>query len=159
MPISESVIAARSGHDGRPQADLIVIERLVKSYGPVQALDGVSLAVRRGEFLSVLGPSGCGKTTLLRTIAGFVAPTSGEIRIDGRSMVSVPPHLRPVNTVFQHYALFPHMTVAENVAFGPRRHGVGRAEAARLVEHMLAAVCMEAYGGRYPRELSGGQQQ
>ncbi|MEO6783874.1 MAG: ABC transporter ATP-binding protein [Bradyrhizobium sp.] len=140
-------------------ADLIVVERLVKSYGPVQALTGVSMTVRRGEFLSMLGPSGCGKTTLLRAIAGFVTPTSGEIRIDGRSMISVPPHLRPVNTVFQHYALFPHMTVADNVAFGPRRHGINKAETARRVEHMLATVGMELYGGRYPRELSGGQQQ
>ena len=136
-----------------------MVERVAKSYGSVQALAGVSLTVRRGEFLSMLGPSGCGKTTLLRAIAGFVAPTSGDILINGRSMIPVPPHLRPVNTVFQHYALFPHMTVTDNVAFGPRRHGIGKAETARRVERMLAAVGMESYGGRYPRELSGGQQQ
>jgi spermidine/putrescine transport system ATP-binding protein len=153
------VTTAPPAHDVGPPADLIIVERLVKSYGLVQALAGVSMTVRRGEFLSVLGPSGCGKTTLLRAIAGFVVPTSGEILIDGRSMLSVPPHLRPVNTVFQHYALFPHMTVADNVAYGPRRHHIGKAETARRVERMLVAVGMESYGGRYPRELSGGQQQ
>jgi spermidine/putrescine transport system ATP-binding protein len=137
----------------------VVVERVTKSYGSVQALAGVSLTVQRGEFLSMLGPSGCGKTTLLRAIAGFVVPTSGDILIDGHSMLPVPPHLRPVNTVFQHYALFPHMTVADNVAFGPRRHRIGKAETARRVERMLAAVGMESYGGRYPHELSGGQQQ
>ena len=139
--------------------DLIVIERLVKRYGAVTALAGISLAIRRGEFLSLLGPSGCGKTTLLRLVAGFIDPTAGEIRIGGTLMNAVPPHRRPVNTVFQNYALFPHMTVAENVAFGPQRRWVPRAEIAGQVEEMLALTGMAGYGGRYPRELSGGQQQ
>jgi spermidine/putrescine transport system ATP-binding protein len=139
--------------------DFIVIDRLSKQYGPVTALVGVSFKVRRGEFLSMLGPSGCGKTTLLRAIAGFVEPSSGEIRIDGKVMNAEPPNRRPVNTVFQNYALFPHMTVWENVAFGPRRRGVPRAEIAGQVEEVLAMVGMESFGERYPRALSGGQQQ
>lgn len=139
--------------------DLIVIEGLVKNYGALPALKGVSLRIRRGEFLSMLGPSGCGKTTLLRTIAGFVEPTSGEIRIDGVLMNAVPPHRRPVNTVFQNYALFPHMTVAENVAFGPRRAGASRAQAARRAGEVLEAVGMSGFESRYPAQLSGGQQQ
>jgi len=139
--------------------DFIVVDRLAKQYGPVTALAGVSFNVRRGEFLSMLGPSGCGKTTLLRAIAGFVEPSSGEIRIDGKVMNAEPPNRRPVNTVFQNYALFPHMTVWENVAFGPRRRGVPRAEMARQVDEVLAMVGMEGFGDRYPRALSGGQQQ
>lgn len=139
--------------------DLIVVDGLVKKYGAVTALAGVDLAVKRGEFLSLLGPSGCGKTTLLRLIAGFVDPTEGAIRISGQRMNDVPPHRRPVNTVFQNYALFPHMTVAENVAFGPERRKVPKAEIGTQVQEMLAMVGMEGYGARYPRELSGGQQQ
>ena len=139
--------------------DLIVVEGLVKKFGAVTALAGISLSIRRGEFLSLLGPSGCGKTTLLRLVAGLVEPTEGDIRIGGQRMNDVPPHRRPVNTVFQNYALFPHMTVAENVAFGPQRRKVAKAEIASQVKEMLAMVGMEGYGARYPRELSGGQQQ
>src|SRR5215213_7780245 len=139
--------------------DVVVIDGLVKRYGAVVALDDVSLAVRRGEFIALLGPSGCGKTTLLRCTAGFVDPTAGEIRINGRSMKGVPPNRRPVNTVFQQYALFPHMSVAENVEFGPRRKRVAAAERARLAAEALAMVGLEGFGSRYPRELSGGQQQ
>src|SRR5262245_13893279 len=108
--------------------DVVVVDRLVKRYGAVTALAGVSLAIRKGEFIALLGPSGCGKTTLLRAVAGFVAPTSGEIRINGRSMNGVPPNLRPVNTVFQQFALFPHMTASENIAFGPRRRRLALGE-------------------------------
>jgi spermidine/putrescine transport system ATP-binding protein len=139
--------------------DLIEIDGLVKRYGTVAALDGVSINVRQGEFLALLGPSGCGKTTLLRSIAGFVEPTEGHVRIGGKVMNDVPPHERPVNTVFQNYALFPHMTVAENVAFGPRRKGIPKAAIAKLVSDVLAMVGMDGYGERYPRQLSGGQQQ
>ena len=139
--------------------DVVAVDRLVKRYGAVVALDNVSLAVRRGEFIALLGPSGCGKTTLLRCTAGFVEPTSGEIRINGRLMKGVPPNRRPVNTVFQQYALFPHMTVVENVEFGPRRKRVPAAEGARLGAEALAMVGLEGFGSRYPRELSGGQQQ
>jgi spermidine/putrescine transport system ATP-binding protein len=139
--------------------DVVLIDGLVKRYGSVVALDRVSLAVRRGEFIALLGPSGCGKTTLLRCVAGFVEPTAGEIRINGRSMADVPPNRRPVNTVFQQYALFPHMTVVENVEFGPRRKRVPAAERARSAAEALAIVGLEGLGSRYPRELSGGQQQ
>jgi spermidine/putrescine transport system ATP-binding protein len=143
----------------RMTPDVVVVDRLVKRYGAVIALAGVSLDVRRGEFIALLGPSGCGKTTLLRVIAGFVEPTSGDIRINGRSMNGVPPNQRPVNTVFQQYALFPHMTAIENVAFGPRRQGLGAGEVESRVKAALAIVGLEALAGRYPRELSGGQQQ
>jgi spermidine/putrescine transport system ATP-binding protein len=142
-----------------PAENLIVIEQLRMHYGAMAALDGVSLAVRRGEFLSLLGPSGCGKTTLLRAIAGFVEPNSGEIRIDGKLMNHVPPNRRPVNMVFQNYALFPHMTVAENVAFGPRRRKQPRGEIDAQVRDVLGMVGMAEFGARYPRSLSGGQQQ
>jgi spermidine/putrescine transport system ATP-binding protein len=138
---------------------VVCVDRLVKRYDGVMALDGVSLEVRRGEFIALLGPSGCGKTTLLRAIAGFVQPTSGEIRINGRSMTGVPPNLRPVNTVFQQYALFPHMTVIDNVAFGPRRQRHSASQVETSVKDALALVGLEALGARFPRELSGGQQQ
>jgi len=132
---------------------------LVKRYGDVVALDGISLDVRPGEFLALLGPSGCGKTTLLRVIAGFIEPTSGELFIGDASMVGVAPNRRPVNTVFQNYALFPHLTVAENIAFGPRRRRVAEAEIKSGVAETLALVGMDEFGTRHPSELSGGQQQ
>ena len=139
--------------------DLIAVDRLTKQFGSVKALASVSLSIHRGEFLSLLGPSGCGKTTLLRAIAGFVELSSGDIRIDGVSMSGVPPHRRPVNMVFQNYALFPHLTVAENVAFGPRRRRVPKAEAWKLVGEALTMVGMEGFASRFPQTLSGGQQQ
>jgi spermidine/putrescine transport system ATP-binding protein len=139
--------------------DLIQVENVTKRYSSVTALAGVTLRVRQGEFIALLGPSGCGKTTLLRTIAGFVTPSEGEVWIDGRAMRGTPPNKRPVNTVFQNYALFPHHTVAENIAFGPRRHGVDRQQIPKLVEEALTMVGMERFGHRYPSELSGGQQQ
>lgn len=139
--------------------DLIVVDRLSKQFGSTNALASVSLNIRRGEFLSLLGPSGCGKTTLLRSIAGFVEPNSGDIRIEGISMSGVPPHRRPVNMVFQSYALFPHLTVAENVAFGPRRRRVPKGEVSKLVSEALTMVGMEGFASRFPRTLSGGQQQ
>jgi spermidine/putrescine transport system ATP-binding protein len=139
--------------------DLIAVDRLTKQFGSVKALASVSLSIHRGEFLSLLGPSGCGKTTLLRAIAGFVELSSGDIRIDGVSMSGVPPHRRPVNMVFQNYALFPHLTVADNVAFGPRRRRVPKAEAWKLVGEALTMVGMEGFASRFPQTLSGGQQQ
>jgi len=138
---------------------VIQTDALVKRYGEVLAVDGVSLAVRQGEFLALLGPSGCGKTTLLRLIAGFVEPTSGSLHIDGGNMAGLAPNCRPVNTVFQNYALFPHLTVEENIAFGPRRRRLPAREIKAGVAEALALVGMETYGSRYPSELSGGQQQ
>ena len=125
----------------------------------VTALDDVSLDIRDNEFFTLLGPSGCGKTTLLRLIAGFERVTSGEILLFGDGVLDLPPHRRPVNTVFQHYALFPHMTVAENVAFGLRMLRRDKAEIARVVGEMLALVKMSELGGRGSSRLSGGQQQ
>ncbi|MBN9451775.1 MAG: ABC transporter ATP-binding protein [Bosea sp.] len=137
----------------------IRVEHLTKRYGDLVVLNDISLDVAEGEFLALLGPSGCGKTTLLRAIAGFVEFSEGDIRIDGRSMKRLPPNRRPVNTVFQNYALFPHLTVAQNVGFGPRRAGKVAAEVASIVEECLSTVGMAAYGERFPAQLSGGQQQ
>ena len=140
-------------------ASFIDVRNLTKRYGDYLALNDVSVEVAEGEFLALLGPSGCGKTTLLRSIAGFIDNIDGDIFIEGRSMQSLPPNRRPVNTVFQNYALFPHMTVAQNVAYGPRRKGESHREAARLAESSLATVGMLDFKERYPAQLSGGQQQ
>src|SRR5437660_11096535 len=131
-------------------ANVIVIDHLVKRYAATTALAGVSLTISSGEFIALLGPSGCGKTTLLRAIAGFVEPTSGRIEINGKSMSGVPPHLRPVNTVFQQYALFPHMSVADKVAFSPRRKLPPRAEQAHRAAKALGLARLRAVGGRVP---------
>ncbi|MGH6931769.1 MAG: ABC transporter ATP-binding protein [Dongiaceae bacterium] len=125
----------------------------------VRALDDVSVTIRENEFFTLLGPSGCGKTTLLRLIAGFELPTAGDILLHGKSVADRPPFQRPVNTVFQNYALFPHMTVAENISFGLEMRGVARADAQKTVDEMLAMVQMTGLGGRRPPQLSGGQQQ
>ncbi len=127
--------------------------------GSVTALDEVSLAIRDNEFFTLLGPSGCGKTTLLRLIAGFEQVTRGDILLFGDDVAGLPPHKRPINTVFQHYALFPHMTVAENVAFGLRMLRRNKAEIRRTVETMLTLVKMPDLGERKSSQLSGGQQQ
>jgi spermidine/putrescine transport system ATP-binding protein len=132
---------------------------VVKRFGAVTAVDGVDLAVRRGEFLSLLGPSGCGKTTALRLLAGFEQPSEGSILIGGVDAVGIPPYQRNVNTVFQHYALFPHMTVRDNVAYGLKQRGVPRAERQRLAGEALELVQLRGHADRRPRELSGGQQQ
>ncbi|WP_216641217.1 ABC transporter ATP-binding protein [Oceaniglobus roseus] len=125
----------------------------------VTALGGVSLAIRKGEFFTLLGPSGCGKTTLLKLIAGFESPTAGQILLHGSDITFDPPNTRPVNTVFQSYALFPHLTVAENIGFGPKMQGRPKAEIAETVKRMLALVRMEQMADRKPGQLSGGQQQ
>ena len=109
---------------------LLSIEGVSTRFGAYQALDRIDLAINQGEFVALLGPSGCGKTTLLRSIAGFLTPDAGRILIEGRDVSRLPPHHRPLNTVFQNYALFPHMSVLDNVAYGPRRQGASRAEAA-----------------------------
>jgi spermidine/putrescine transport system ATP-binding protein len=135
----------------------------VKAFGQgsaaVRALDDVSVQIRKGEFFTLLGPSGCGKTTLLRLIAGFEAPTSGMILLDGADITHLPPNQRPVNTVFQSYALFPHLTVAQNVAFGLQMQGKPTAEVKARSNQMLALVKLEAMAGRKVSQLSGGQQQ
>jgi spermidine/putrescine transport system ATP-binding protein len=125
----------------------------------VRALDEVDVAIRQNEFFTLLGPSGCGKTTLLRLIAGFEQPTAGEILLEGESIAGKPPFRRPVNTVFQSYALFPHMTVAQNVGFGLEMLGQDRKMIAATVERTLALVKLDGMAGRKPAQLSGGQQQ
>ena len=132
-----------------------------KHYGAVVAAQGLNLSIRPGEFLSFLGPSGCGKTTALRMLAGFETPTSGEILLDGQRVNDVPPHQRPVNMVFQHYALFPHLTVAQNIAYGlrQRRPRPAAAEIARAVDQALETVRLPGFGPRRIWEMSGGQQQ
>ena len=138
---------------------LLTLTSVTRRFGNTEAVDGVSLDVAQGEFVSLLGPSGCGKTTLLRLIAGFADPDSGEIRIGGRQMKGVPPARRNLGLVFQNYSLWPHMTVADNVAFGLDCRGIGRAERKSRVAECLALVQLDAMAGRFPRELSGGQQQ
>ena len=132
---------------------------LLKRFGSHVAVDSLSFAVTRGSFFSILGPSGCGKTTLLRMIAGFIGPDSGDIEIGGRSMQGVPPNRRPVNMVFQQLALFPMMTVGENVAYGLARRGVGRAEREAKAQAMLDRVGLPGAAGKRTDELSGGQRQ
>jgi len=135
------------------------LQRVTKRFGEVIAVDSVSLSVRRAEFLTLLGPSGCGKTTLLRMIAGFETPDSGRVMLGNRDVTDVPPYQRNVTTVFQHYALFPHMNVLDNVAFGLERRGIGRKETRRRVEVALEMVQLSGFEQRQPSELSGGQQQ
>lgn len=140
-------------------SNAIELRNIVKRFGDVTAVDHVSLQIRDGEFFSMLGPSGCGKTTCLRMIAGFEYPSSGEIIIHGREMATTPPHQRPVNTVFQSYALFPHMSVAQNVAFGLEMKRLPKQEIAPRVEEAMELVRLRGYAERRPRQLSGGQQQ
>ena len=135
------------------------IRDVVKKFGNVTAVDHVSLQIQYGEFFSMLGPSGCGKTTTLRLIAGFEMPTSGQVLISGEMQGHLPPYQRPVNTVFQNYALFPHMTVAQNVAFGMEMQKVDKTEIARRVDEALELVHLQGMSKRRPKQLSGGQQQ
>jgi putrescine transport system ATP-binding protein len=138
---------------------LLRVESLSKRFGGFTAVDHLSLDVYEGEFFALLGPSGCGKTTLLRMIAGFERPAAGRILLDGVDLAPVPPYRRPVNMMFQSYALFPHLNVESNVAFGLRQEGLSTLEIARRVADMLALVKLDAFGRRKPHELSGGQRQ
>jgi len=149
----------RERHDVAEQPVSINIASLVKRHGATVAVDHVSLSVQRGEFFSLLGPSGAGKTSVLRMIAGFETPDEGTIHIEGRSMAGISPNRRPVNLVFQSYALFPHLTVAENVAFGPRMQGVARGEIVARVRASLDLVKLASKEERLPGQLSGGEQQ
>jgi spermidine/putrescine ABC transporter ATP-binding subunit len=141
------------------RAASVGLRGLAKRYGATHALDGVSLEVAPGEFFTLLGPSGCGKTTTLRAVAGFVVPDVGDVLIGGARVNAVPPHRRRVGLVFQSYALFPHRTVRQNVAFGLRMQRTPRADIERRVSAALAQVQLPGHGDRYPRELSGGEQQ
>jgi spermidine/putrescine ABC transporter ATP-binding subunit len=137
----------------------VVLRGVTKRFGDLVAVDDIDLEVRPGEFLALLGPSGCGKTTTLRMIAGFDEPSDGEIEIDGRSMVGIPPHKRNVNTVFQAYALFPHMTVLDNVAYGLKQRKVGKQERYRQAAEALELVRLTGREQAKPAQLSGGMQQ
>jgi putrescine transport system ATP-binding protein len=137
----------------------VQIDRVTKSFGDFKAVDDVSLKIYKGEIFCLLGASGCGKTTLLRMLGGFETPTSGRIFIDGEDMTGVPPYERPVNMMFQSYALFPHMTVEQNVAFGLKQDGVPKAEVTERVSTMLELVKLGSFAKRRPHQLSGGQKQ
>jgi spermidine/putrescine transport system ATP-binding protein len=138
---------------------VITVEHVHKRFGSFVAVRDADFTIAQGEFFSMLGPSGCGKTTTLRMIAGFEEPTEGRLLLEGRDVSHVPPYRRNVNTVFQHYALFPHMTVRDNVAFGPRSQGLAPAEVAQRVAEMLGVVRLGSFADRKPAQLSGGQQQ
>ncbi len=138
---------------------IISIRNVTKRFGQLAAVDDVSLDIMKGEFFVLLGPSGCGKTTLMRMIAGFELPTQGQILIDGQDMVGVPPNKRPVNMVFQSYAVFPHMTVTDNVAYGLKIAGTSGAEIKTRVTEALELVKLDGLGARKPDQLSGGQRQ
>jgi putrescine transport system ATP-binding protein len=143
-----------------PRAEAYIrIEKVTKKFGEFVAVSDVSLSIYRGEIFCLLGGSGCGKTTLLRMLAGFEQPTAGRIFIDGQDMAGVPPYRRPVNMMFQSYALFPHMTVESNVGFGLRQDGIPKAEIKQQVAEMLAMVKLEQFAKRKPHQLSGGQRQ
>jgi spermidine/putrescine transport system ATP-binding protein len=148
---------AASDSEGREPS--VRLERVVKRFGEFTAVAGLDLDVDRGEFFTLLGPSGCGKTTTLRMIAGFEEPTEGRVLLDGLDVSDLPPYRRPTNTVFQSYALFPHLSVERNVAFGLERKGVSKAETRRRVGEELERVGLASEGKRKPRQLSGGQQQ
>ncbi|MBX3522521.1 MAG: ATP-binding cassette domain-containing protein, partial [Xanthobacteraceae bacterium] len=138
---------------------LIRFQNVVKRYGDVVAIDGVSLDIYEREFFALLGPSGCGKTTLMRMLAGFEEASEGVVALAGENLAGVPPYRRPVNMMFQSYALFPHMSVADNVAFGLKQEGMPKAEIAARVDEMLKLVNLRGYEKRRPDQLSGGQRQ
>ncbi|MDF9844502.1 MULTISPECIES: ABC transporter ATP-binding protein [unclassified Paenibacillus] len=137
----------------------LIIENLVKNYGQKPVVNQLNITVESGEMLSLLGPSGCGKTTTLRMIAGMHDPTSGSIRLDGKELTRIAPHKRNIGLVFQNYALFPHLNVFENVAFGLKRHGVPKSEIRERVEAALHSVRLNEFAERFPAQMSGGQQQ
>ena len=141
------------------QDSIISFHDVNKSFGDVKAVNGANFEIQRGEFFALLGPSGCGKTTLLRIVAGFEIPDSGEISIDNQPMSGTPPNLRPVNMVFQNYAIFPHMDVRGNIAFGMRKSGLSKTELNRRIDETLELIKLQGYGKRSADELSGGQRQ
>lgn len=151
-----------AGHDGAARskgAPVIEIDHVTKRFGEYVAVSDADFSIASGEFFSMLGPSGCGKTTTLRMIAGFESPTDGAIRLEGVDVSRVPPHKRNVNTVFQHYALFPHMSVWDNVAYGPRSKKLDKSQVRKRVDELLEIVRLTDFAERRPGQLSGGQQQ
>jgi putrescine transport system ATP-binding protein len=150
---------ASPGASAESPKPLIRFEAITKRFGALTAVDDLTLEIRDGEFFCLLGPSGCGKSTLLRLLAGFEDPDRGRVLLDGRDITMEPAHRRPLNMMFQSYALFPHLTVAGNVAYGLKRAGMSRADTARRVDEMLQLVSMPDLGERYPAQISGGQRQ
>jgi putrescine transport system ATP-binding protein len=161
---SPTFVRSRARRNFAPWADAaarpsVRFENVSKSFGGVTAVDQLSLDIYQGEFFALLGPSGCGKSTLLRLLAGFETPEEGRVLLDDVDVTRVPPHRRPVNMMFQSYALFPHLTVEGNIAFGLKQDGLPKAEVASRVTDMLALVKLEGFGARKPHQLSGGQRQ
>ena len=142
-----------------PAGHALHLRDISQRFGPVVAANGINLDIRPGELVSLLGPSGCGKTTLLKIIAGFQRQTSGDVLVDGRSISHLAPNARQIGIVFQNYALFPHMTVGQNIAYGPQAAGRSKSDVVHIVTEMLEVVQMGAFRDRLPRQLSGGQQQ
>jgi len=155
QPTTRAAATVRSDGD----EPLVQIRTVRHSFGDILALDDVSIDIRENEFFALLGPSGCGKTTLLRVLAGFEQPDSGSVLLGGSDLIAVPAHRRPVNLMFQSYALFPHMSVARNVAYGLEREGVGRREVRQRLDEVLATVGLTDKASRRPHQLSGGQRQ
>ena len=152
-------VAARPASQLEPDMPLLRIEGVAKKFGNFRAVDHVTLDIRAGEFFALLGPSGCGKTTLLRMLAGFETPDEGRIRLNGRDIAPVLPHQRPINMMFQNYALFPHLSVRDNIAFGLKRAGMAKADINTRVAEMVALVKLDGLEKRKPDQLSGGQRQ
>ena len=140
-------------------SDALDIDRVVKRFGPFTAVDGVSVTIPQGEFFSFLGPSGCGKTTILRMVSGFIDPTEGDIRLEGKSLTGIGPNKRPTALIFQNLALFPLMTVADNIGYGLKVRGAPTSERKRKVDAMLDLIAMPGYANKHVNELSGGQRQ
>ena len=159
QPRSQLSPAERPEGEAQAAAPLLRIEGVVKKFGSFRAVDGVSLDIAAGEFFALLGPSGCGKTTLLRMLAGFETPDEGRILLNGKDIAHVLPHERPLNMMFQNYALFPHLSVRDNIAFGLRRAAMARSDIAVRVAEMVALVRLEGLEKRKPDQLSGGQRQ
>ena len=161
IPAEGAAYSSAAGVTSRGVAEptAVTLDRVTKRFGELTAIDQISLAVRRGELMTLLGPSACGKTTLLNLVAGFLLPESGEIAIDGRQVTNIPTYRREIGIMFQNYALFPHMNVAENVGYGLRMRRLPKPEIARRVADALALVKLEGVNDRKPRQLSGGQQQ
>jgi putrescine transport system ATP-binding protein len=161
LPGIDAVAASARAEPREAAADmpLLRVEGVTKKFGSFRAVDRLSLDIRTGEFFALLGPSGCGKTTLLRMLAGFETPDEGRILLDGEDIAHMLPHQRPVNMMFQNYALFPHLTVRDNIAFGLKRAGMAKADIAKRVAEMVALVKLEGMEKRRPDQLSGGQKQ
>ena len=157
MALTESIKS--SDAPGAQQKPFLQINNLIKEFGDNRVVKNVSVNINKGEIFALLGSSGCGKSTLLRMLAGFETPTSGEIILNGKNIINDAPYHRPINMMFQSYALFPHLTVWDNIAFGLRREGMAADEIADRVEKMLALVQLDSFGKRKPHQLSGGQQQ